>query len=137
MPLTPPSSRYERLRASDKTRFINGNLTSSSATLTVWSPPSSKRFVLKGWRIVAITTGNVTTSVPFVVQLIDSVAGNGSAPVFAFEEAPPNGVVMHDTLEIPDGWVSGAAGRDLKISTTAPITNGVLYLNGIVWGEER
>jgi hypothetical protein len=133
--LTSANTRFERLRASDITKSFEANITSVSTTVALWTPATDKRFVLKGWRVVALTTGDVATASPFVLHFEDGTSD--ICPIFGFEQAPPNGVVLQDRDEIPCGWVSAAINQVLNLTTTTALTNGTLFVTGILWGEER
>lgn len=135
MDLTSLNTRFDRLRASDTYKFFTGNMVSGGVSINAWDPASGKRFHLKGWRIVAVVSTAVDCASPFVLKFVDG--SHSMAPVLAFESDPPINVSYTDEANLGDGLLSSAADNVLKLQSSADFISGNLYINGVVWGEER
>ena len=133
MPLAVPATRFARLRASDTYKTFSGTIT-TTGTITAWNPGSDK-FQLKGWHAVGIVKTELAATNPVIFSFYDQ--GTLLVPLFGMEAAAPVGVQFESGRDIGEGALSAASGNDLILKPNFGIGAGEIYIEGMVWGEQR
>ncbi len=134
MPLIDPRSRYEARLSSNVYKGVSGEIT-GTGTLTLWNPAASKRFILKGWHIVGIVKTTLAASNPVIFSLYDNTSL--IAPLFGMEATAPVSVQFESSQNIGDGYLSANTVNNLVLKPNATIGGGVMFIEALVWGEER
>ncbi len=131
---------------------FSGSLTSTTA-LTVWTPSTGKRFLLKGYAITGIVSPDVlAASAGVLIYLADGGNSNAvvapvatihktaAADVTAFT-AGNSGTSATGTPVVVNlgsgrrGSATGSSGT-LKLTTDITIGSGDIKVVGVVWGRE-
>lgn len=131
---------------------FKGTLTSTTA-LTVWTPATSKRFLLKGYAITGIVSPDVLAATAgvliyfadggnsnAVVAPVATIHKTAAADVTAFTMGG-SGTSTTGTPVIVDlgsgrrGSAQGSSGT-LKLMTDIDIVGGDIKVVGVVWGRE-
>ena len=138
---------------SDVYKGFSGSITGTTA-LTVWTPNSGKRFLLKGYAIAGIVgpTNPIAAASCVLLYLADGGMSNGVvAPIATIHKdgainvtafaAGNTGTSVTGTpvvVNLGSGRKGSAGGSSgpLRITTDIDISTGTIKLVGVVWGRE-
>jgi len=117
-----------------------GNV-SGTGGLTIWTPATGKKFVVKGFAISAVVSA-LLSGTGVALHLVDDsyAAANILWPLASFSATAAAGTVLRSptptTLPYkPNGFVSSAANRVVKIVADAS-TGSNIAVSGVIWGDE-
>jgi|DEB0MinimDraft_3_1074331.scaffolds.fasta_scaffold85281_2 hypothetical protein len=116
--------------------FQDATTITGTATLAVWTPTPGFRFLLKGFDVTILIAADIAAAAPVTFGFWDGTVANGPiAPLTAFQDNDPEGLMFSVQREFHNGIRSGAANRPLVIAPNADIGAGVVHVFGIAWGD--
>lgn len=116
--------------------FYDATTITGAALLSVWSPSSTK-FRLKGWHIVAVVRTAFTPTNPVLFGLWDNSTAAAVMGLASFSTTTNIGDQWLCTTPVRwSGHTSATASNVLKLGCDATISSGVISVMGCVWGDE-
>jgi hypothetical protein len=116
-----------------------GNIT-GTGTLTAWSVPANKTFILKGFIVTAVVNDTLAVSggeAGILYFLDDADSSRPVCPLGAFDGDAPIGTWFNrDCPDLGSGIRGSAAGADLKIGFYKDTTSGNIEVQWLIWGDE-
>ena len=128
---------------------FSGSITGSS-TLTVWTPATGKRFLLKGYAVTGLISPDALSSVEgvllyfadggnsnAVVAPVAAIPEDATAEVYAFS-ASKDAIGTPVPVDLGSGRRGSATGSSgpLKLKADIDVGAGDIKVVGVVWGRE-
>ena len=114
---------------------------SGTGGLTVWTPASGKKFVVKGFAIGAVVATTLTGTATQLHLVDDSyAAANILWPLASYSATAAAGTVLRSPTPTvlpfkPNGFVGSAINRVVKIVCDAAAGQNI-SVSGVIWGDE-
>ena len=122
--------------------FIGAAITGTTA-VTIWTPSTGKRFVLRGFAITAIVRDVLAAAKPGTLYFHDSSSSTTViCPVGSFGATDAAGTILTGTagpftIDLGSGVRGTAVDTTLKLAASLDIGSGVIRYSGVVWGTEE
>lgn len=116
-----------------------GNIT-AAGTLTAWSVPANRAFLLKGFIVTAVVTDTLSVAsgeAGILYFFDDADSDRPVCPLGAFDDTAAIGTWFNrDVPDLGSGIRGSAAGSNLKIAFYEDIQGGNIEVQWCVWGDE-
>jgi hypothetical protein len=140
VPVTAPDGIFERELWSNVTKpFYAATTITSTTLLSVWTPTSGKKFVLKGFELTAVVRVAMAAANPKILGWWDdSISSPICSAGMAFDVGAPIGTFFSTpgVVWLREGISSGAVNRVLKLGVSGDLMGGTIEVMGCAYGEE-
>ena len=122
--------------------FIGDSITGTTA-VTIWTPSTGRRFVLRGFAITAIVKTTLVAANPGTLYFHDSssttavICPVGSFATLAAQDTVLTGSNGPFTIDLGTGVRGTAVDTTLKLAPSLSIGAGEIRYCGVVWGVEE
>ena len=115
---------------------VNSTFT-GTGTLTLRTPTSSLRFILRAWHLVIAVKTQLAAANGITVLFYDGTTARPGPGLAFFPAKAQAGDGRISYVDQFDGWASGAAERSLLIGASDDISTGVIRVSGVAYGSEE
>jgi hypothetical protein len=111
-----------------------------STTVTIWTPESGKRYVLRGFAITAVVRTLLAAASAHALYFHDSSSTTAIiAPIGSYGPTDAVGTILTGTAgplvcNLHEGVRGTAVGTSLKLTSGNDLSTGIIRFTGVVWG---